>query len=200
VTLRRMDSAVLEGTRVILSPVRGVDADRLFPQIHRKEPVLRWLIWPGPETVRELARRFADWHTPDRDQDHYAFAIRDRESEELCGTVGVRLGRDGREADLGYWLGEQYWGRGFATEAVGLVCWLAFQHLDVQRAVATVFVGNGGSRVVLERNGFQLEETLHDVRIGLGRTVDEWLFTLERSDWEATATVPLREELVFHER
>ena len=195
-----MVRAVLEGERVSLRPVRGVDSDELFPQIHRQGAVLRWLIWPGPDSVGDLARRFADWHLPDSEQDHYAFAIRDLESQALCGTVGVRLSRDAREADLGYWLGEAHWGRGFATEAVGLACWLAFKHLDVKRAVATVFVGNGASRIVLERNGFELEETLRDVRIGLGRTVDEWLFALERRDWQARACEPRREELEFRRR
>ena len=202
----RLERAVLEGTRVLLQPVRGVDAVELFPQIHGREPVLRWLIWPGPESVGELARRFADWHVLDREQAHYVFAVRDRESLGLAGTIGVRLSRDdarrnaseeAREADLGYWLGEAHWGRGFATEAVGLVSWLAFTHLAVERVVATVFVGNTGSRIVLERNGFRLEETLRDVRIGGGRTVDEWLFVQERRDWEPVAREPRREEVVF---
>lgn len=202
----RLERAVLEGTRVLLQPVRGVDAAELFPQIHAREPVLRWLIWPGPESVGELARRFADWHVLDREQAHYVFAVRDRESRALAGTIGVRLARDGApgnapgaagEADLGYWLGEAHWGRGFATEAIGLVSWLAFTHLAVERVVATVFVGNTGSRIVLERNGFRLEETLRDVHIGVGRTVDEWLFVLERRDWEPEAREPRREEVVF---
>ena len=55
---------------------------------------------------------------------------------------------------LGYWLGEEYWGRGIMSNAVAEVLEIAKQE-KVERVIADVKEGNWGSRKVLEKNGFK---------------------------------------------
>lgn len=59
--------------------------------------------------------------------------------------------------ELGYWLGEPYWGRGIMTEAVGLVTAHGFDRVRAERIEAKVFDWNLGSARVLEKNAFELE-------------------------------------------
>jgi RimJ/RimL family protein N-acetyltransferase len=78
---------------------------------------------------------------------------------EAVGGVGLELGRDvfRRSAEIGYWLGEPFWGRGIATEALGAMTDYAFEQFDICRLEAGVFEWNPASRRVLEKAGYTLE-------------------------------------------
>lgn len=78
---------------------------------------------------------------------------------ELAGGIGLMPLSDihSGTAELGYWLGEPYWGRGLAARAVGLVVPYAFEDLLFIRLQAEVFADNPASMRVLEKNGFVRE-------------------------------------------
>ena len=65
-----------------------------------------------------------------------------------------------QSAELGYWLGRPYWGRGIMTQAVSQICSLGFSQLPIRRIFAEPFARNLASRRVLEKNGFLLEGTM----------------------------------------
>lgn len=74
-----------------------------------------------------------------------------------CGAVGIHPDADANQAELGYWLGEQYWGKGIATEAVNAIVDYGFQTLSLKRIHASVFEQNKASMRVLEKCGFVKE-------------------------------------------
>lgn len=78
------------------------------------------------------------------------------------GGIGLRLGEDvhRRGAEIGYWLGEAYWGRGIVTEAVGALTRWGIEEFNLVRIDAHVFAPNAGSARVLEKNGYVLEGRL----------------------------------------
>ena len=86
---------------------------------------------------------------------HYTFAIvLDGSAIGTCALMEVNreLGR----AEIGYWLGVPYWGRGFGFAACAWgVAW-AFDNLPIERLVANVVVGNVASEKILRRLGFRL--------------------------------------------
>ena len=87
----------------------------------------------------------------------YAFAIVD-DREGFVGMSGLHhVDRDRGEAELGFWIGRPYWGRGLASAAAALAVRLAFTDLAFQTLVAHALADNVGSRRVLERAGFRLE-------------------------------------------
>ncbi len=84
----------------------------------------------------------------------YAFAIIN-ERDELVGVNGlVDVSLDKREAELGYWIGRSFWGRGYATEGTRLLVEFGFEVLALQRLFGRSLVRNGASRRVLEKLGF----------------------------------------------
>jgi [ribosomal protein S5]-alanine N-acetyltransferase len=95
-----------------------------------------------------------------------------------AGGIGVTLGSDihARSAEVGYWLGEEYWGRGIAAEALGAFTLWAFAQYDLIRMWASVFTYNPGSARVLEKAGFKLEATFRQAAVKLGVVCDEWHF------------------------
>jgi [ribosomal protein S5]-alanine N-acetyltransferase len=98
------------------------------------------------------------------------------------GGVGIELGTDvfRRSAEIGYWLGEPFWGRGIATEALRAMTAYAFARFDICRLEAGVFDWNPASARVLEKNGYVLEGRARLGVIKDGRMGDRLLYALVR--------------------
>lgn len=82
---------------------------------------------------------------------------------EVVGSLGVFRQQNihNRTAELGYYIGEEFWGRGITTEAVRIACKQIFANTDIVRIYAEPFAENVASCRVLEKNGFILEGILH---------------------------------------
>ncbi len=98
------------------------------------------------------------------------------------GGIGLMLKEDvhRRSIEIGYWLGEEYWGRGIVTEAVGAVTKYAFANFDVCRVFAGVFEWNIPSMRVLEKNGYKLEARLEKAVTKEGQCIDEFIYAIVR--------------------
>lgn len=179
----RLADVHLVGERVQLRPVRAADAAAAFPLIHCQTAVLQWLVWSGPADEQELAEGYASWVRPSADGVDYLLAILDT-AGEFCGSIGPRYRGHPGIADIGYWLAEREWSRGYTSEALGLLCHLCFQHLGSHTAVADVLEGNEASVRVLEKNGFEgTRQVLTRAQPDGGRR-RVWMFTLTRRAWE----------------
>jgi RimJ/RimL family protein N-acetyltransferase len=111
----------------------------------------------------------------------------------LAGGIGLVLGEDiaRRSAEVGYWLGRAYWGRGVATAALaGFVRW-AMPTFGLTRIFAAAFTDNAASRRVLEKAGFRLEGVLRRAAVKNGRVVDDALYALTDEDLAAGGNPPV---------
>jgi RimJ/RimL family protein N-acetyltransferase len=93
----------------------------------------------------------------------------------LCGVIGVNVQKDvyRKSAELGYWLGEPFWGKGIATQAVKLITNYGFGELDLNRIYAGVFQYNSASMKVLEKNGYKKEGLFKNAISKNGKVCDE---------------------------
>ena len=101
-------------------------------------------------------------------------------SGELVGVISLTPGRDINRysAEVGYFVGEQYWNRGYATEALRLVGNFAqFKH-GLKRLYATVFDSNLASMRVLEKAGFKKEGIMKSSAVKDDKILDEHLYGL----------------------
>jgi RimJ/RimL family protein N-acetyltransferase len=98
----------------------------------------------------------------------------------LVGGVGYIPGRDIERcgAEVGYWIGEPFWGRGLATAALAALIGLVTARGGFTRLFALPFATNGASRRVLEKAGFGLDAVLRRSAIKEGRVVDQCLYSL----------------------
>lgn len=101
---------------------------------------------------------------------------------EAVGGIGLVLKDDvfRRSAEIGYWLGEQFWGRGIVTEAVQAVTDYAFATFDVCRVSAGVFEWNPASTRVLEKAGYEFECRMRKSVTKDGQTIDELIYAMIR--------------------
>ncbi len=99
-------------------------------------------------------------------------------TDELIGGIGLTFRDDihRRSAEIGYWLGEAFWGRGIATAALRALTDHAFANHDIVRLDASVFEWNPASMRVLEKVGYVLEGRLRKSITKDGQTIDEFLY------------------------
>jgi [ribosomal protein S5]-alanine N-acetyltransferase len=92
----------------------------------------------------------------------------------FIGSVGVapQSGWKSHTAEIGYWLGEEYWGRGIATQVLELMTKQAFSEGICEKLFATVLAPNRASVRVLEKNGYLLEGVLKNEVIKNGQMFD----------------------------
>ncbi|WP_374655415.1 GNAT family N-acetyltransferase [Dongia sp.] len=100
-----------------------------------------------PEAAPEAASRFID-----DPEGAIVLAIALKEGDRLLGCVGLQKTPEGPE--LGYWIGREYWRRGYASEAAGRLVRLAFENFALPELIASAVTVNDASHRVLEKIGF----------------------------------------------
>lgn len=116
--------------------------------------------------------------------DVFSFAVTDK--EKAIGNIGIFRQNNihRRTGELGYYLAEEYWGKGIMTEAVKEICAYVFSYSDIIRIYADVFSDNIGSCRVLEKAGFTLEGTLRKSAVKNGIIKDMKMYALLRTEGE----------------
>ena len=116
----------------------------------------------------------------------YAVTLDDR----AVGSIGAfRQGNIHRQtAELGYYLAEEYWGRGIMTQAIRQLCAILFDSTDLLRIYAEPFAYNTGSRRALEKAGFRFEGILKNNAVKNGKVVDMALYSLTRMRYRPPAS------------
>ncbi len=94
---------------------------------------------------------------------------------ELVGSVALVPQSDvyRKSAEIGYWIGEPYWGKGIATEAIRQILDFGFENLDIVRIYTGIYGHNLASQKVLEKNGFQKEAVFKKAVFKNGKFCDE---------------------------
>ena len=117
-----------------------------------------------------------------------AFAISFPQGRELCGAIGLHTASEHSHAELGYWVGVPFWGRGFATEAARAVVEFGFQTLALRRIFAHHFAGNTASQRVLEKIGMTHEGRSRQHVVKWGKFLDIENYGLLAEEFQASET------------
>jgi len=126
-----------------------------------------------------------------QDADNFIAMSQDREGKyrqaitfegEFCGLIGIHFLSDVNRlsAEIGYWIGEPYWGKGIATKAISLMVDYGFENYDLVRIFASVFENNMASARVLEKNGFIYEGTGKKAVVKDGIIMDEHRYAITK--------------------
>ncbi|WP_417309508.1 GNAT family N-acetyltransferase [Devosia sp.] len=132
---------------VLRAPIRG-DVPDLVALANNKAIAAKLSRLPSPYT-RADGVAFVEIFAQRADQRPYAITLGDR----MIGVVGLTLSSD-EPAELGYWLGEPYWGKGYMSEAVKALLTAAFETKLFPELQARALADNAGSLRVLEKSGF----------------------------------------------
>ena len=133
--------------------------------------------FPNPYTLED-AKRWIQIANPGTPITNFAIVV----EGAAVGGIGLMLKDDvfRRSAEIGYWLGEEYWGRGIVTEALRAVTDYAFANFDLCRLYAGVFEWNPASMRVLEKAGYEFECRMKKSVTKDGETIDELIYAIVR--------------------
>ena len=172
---------VLQGQRCAVRPWRYGDADSLVRHANNIN-VARQLRdrFPHPYT-KANALAFLKFSAGAEAPTNLAIEV----GGEAVGGIGYVPGSDVERfsAEVGYWLGEEYWGRGIVTEALELLCDYAFTRLNLLRLFALPFADNVGSTRVLEKAGFVREALMRSSSVKYGQPRDQALYARVNPAW-----------------
>ena len=190
----RDDTPMLTGRRVVLRAPRPADYSdwRNLRRDSREflkpfEP--RWTEADlGP---RVFAARLRRGRVEARAGTDYSFLLFERRPDRDVMIGGLTLSNIRRRAaqfvNLGYWMGRDYAGHGYMSEAVGVVLPFVFETLGLHRIHAACLPHNAASRRVLEKNGFREEGYAENYLQIDGRWADHVMFGLTREHYERAA-------------
>jgi ribosomal-protein-serine acetyltransferase len=180
-----MRRAPIETSRVVLVPLELGDGSELWEAVEGSRWHLeRWLPWVPYNNAVEASVRYAEACVSDWDAGRAVrFAIRDRQSRQLLGVVGldscVHLHRS---CELGYWLRRDATGRGIMTEAARACVDFAFARMAVHRIRCAAATDNSASLRVIARLGFRFEGIARQAELVGARWLDHAIFARLSSD------------------
>jgi [ribosomal protein S5]-alanine N-acetyltransferase len=170
----------LETGRLRIRPYRETDIPELLPLIGTREVAATTLRIAHPYTEQD-ARAFLELA---KEEDKLWLAITLRADGRQMGGIGLRIEPEHRHAELGYWLGVPYWGRGYATEAAREVLRYGFEDLGLHRIFASHFKHNPASGTILKKLGMQYEGCQREHLRKWDQFVDSELYGILRREWQ----------------
>ena len=169
--------------RLVLRPFTQDDAPEVARLCNNERLNRRVLLLPYPYEETD-ARAWIGTHAERAAMGRaYTFAVTGRTVGTLYGCMGLECDATNRRAEAGYWFGEPYWGRGYATEALGALLAFAFTTLKLHRVTAKHFGSNPASGRVMEKNGMRLEGTLREHILKNGVFEDAVCYGILKSEW-----------------
>ena len=174
-------TVTLETKRLILRPWEEADAEECYRYAKdpRVGPMAGWPVHTGVENSRHIIR--------DALMAPETYAIVLKETGLPIGSIGLHhndLAQKDDEAELGYWVGVPYWGRGLVPEASRELLRHAFEDLKLARVWCGFYDGNERSKRVQEKLGFRYQWTTEDVPVPqLGETRKGHVNLLTKEDW-----------------
>ena len=153
------------------------DADAVAQQANDRRV---WLglrdAFPHPYGIED-GQRFIAMARAMTPRTYFAIEVEGR----VAGGIGYTLQSDVERigAEVGYWLGHEFWGRGIATTALRLLTTHAFlSHPELRRLYAVPYATNAASARVLEKAGYVREGTLRQSAIKDGQVLDQWMYSI----------------------
>lgn len=173
---------LLRGERCVVRPWRAADADALARHANNAN-VAKQLRdrFPHPYS-RSDAIAFLKFTTATGVPTNFAIEA----DREAVGGIGYVPGSDVERfsAEIGYWLGELYWGRGIVTEAVFLLSEYLFTERNLLRLFALPFADNLASMRVLDKAGYAREAIMRSSAVKSGIPRDQALYARVNPAWK----------------
>jgi [ribosomal protein S5]-alanine N-acetyltransferase len=176
----------LETERLILRAFGMEDAESVQKLAGAREVAEMTLLIPHPYPEGAAEAWIASQPEEASRGTGYVFAVIEKASGHLVGAIGLTCSPVHNRAELGYWLGVPYWGKGYCTEAASAVLRFGFETLALNRIYACHFGTNPASGRVMQKAGMRYEGLLRSHHYKWGTYVDSVCYGLTSSDWAET--------------
>ena len=182
--MKKIGTQSIETKRLLLRPFIKSDYQAMYDNWASRPNNLLHVTWdahPNPDTTRQSIARWVDCY---QDLGFYKWAICLKETPEYAiGDISV-VNKDEKinSCEVGYILGEDYWGQGLMTEALKAVLAFLLQEAGFNRVSAEFVTVNPASGRVMEKAGMSYEGTLRQAKIHKGQVKDYSIYSILQSD------------------
>lgn len=144
----------LETERLILRDIRMEDIQEYYERLCGDGDVCQYLLFDPHQDIGESLQSIQEILEKYEEGKFYRWGITRKEEDTLIGVIGlVRIDENTDTCSFAYFLGCDYWGKGYGTEALKEVIRFAFEELQIQRIVADHMAENPASGVVMRKAG-----------------------------------------------
>lgn len=153
-----------------------------------RESIGRWLSFPNKTDKVEDSVIFIE-KSLKRLSENNGYWAGIWHNDHIVGSVGfLYIDWNARKTEIGYWLGEKFTGKGFATKAVKHFIDHAFNDLDLRKIEMNVATNNFKSRAIPERLGFRQEGIIRNYQYLNGAYQDRVIYGLLKDEWNKTGS------------
>jgi RimJ/RimL family protein N-acetyltransferase len=182
----------LHTKRLILRPFSLADVPAVVALAGDWDIAFNTLSVPHPYTEDHAVQWIRQQNEQWKQKQAVTFAIAQADNT-LVGSIGLGLVPSFNLAELGYWVGKPYWGRGYATEAACAVVDFGFEKLSLHRIQATHFGNNPASGKVMQKVGLLYEGCRRQHTLKWDEYRDIKLYGMLREDWQHQAGASLND-------
>lgn len=148
----------IAGKIINLRTLRKSDAQSIFENVNNYKITEYTLNIPFPYKLKDAKDFIKVTEEKLIDKSAIHFGIEDKKSKQIVGMISLtKIDKTNKNAEVGYWLGENYWGKGYMREALDLMLKYGFENLNLEKIYAYVFHPNIKSRKRLEKAGLKQE-------------------------------------------
>lgn len=177
-----MDFPELITKRLRLGIIRSSDIPNIVENANNKNIADNTLNLPHPYST-ENAMVWKDMQQQGfQSKQNSIFAIFLKETDKFIGGIGLHVDSIHNKAEMGYWIGEPYWNKGFATEAGKEILKYGFNVLQLNKIYATHFLSNKASEKVLINLEMKKEAELQHHYCKNGKYIDVRQYCLLKKD------------------
>ncbi|MBC3887425.1 GNAT family N-acetyltransferase [Acetobacterium paludosum] len=153
-----MKTPILETPRLIFRPFSHDDAEDVFHGWENDPDVARYMFWTSHNDIN-LTKAWLSFETEKiLADDWFRWGLVEKETDRLIGTGLIYYEKEFKMFEVGYNLGKQFWGKGFATEAMSEILRFARENLKLKEIVGRYATENPRSEHVMEKLGFKYFE------------------------------------------
>lgn len=185
---------ILTTNRLILDQIKSTDIQDIVNYANNANITDNTRTMPHPyfekDAIAWIDKASEGFNTGDL----FMFAIRIKETAAFIGGIGLTLDIENNRAELGYWLAEPFWNKGYTTEAVQSIFKFGFKTLNLNKITAIYLTTNEASGKVMIKNGMIKEGELkdHDVKkdhsVSDGKYVSLFQYRMLKSEYELLNT------------
>lgn len=143
---------ILNALKLLLRTIRNEDIPSLVKYCNNPKISDQIINIPYPYGEEEAKKRISFVLEGLEKGERYVFAITLKGKDELIGEIGLHLDKTNNSAQFGYWIGEPFWGKGLATEALSAILKFGFEELNLNKIYATHYPENKASAKVMLNN------------------------------------------------
>ncbi len=178
-------SILLKGKNINLRKLKKSDAESLYLNANDYD-IAKFTTLPHPYKLEHALSFIKSTHRKIRKKSAFELGIEFKKTGKVIGMASLsNIHPTDRNAELGYWLGKNFWRRGLMSEAVSLILSFGFNELKLVRIYAKVLNKNIASANLLKKFGFKYEGTMRKATVRDNTWSDLLLFSILDTEFKA---------------